>query len=294
LLGYGSWNAIGALARLSRTQFGTLLLGTLLGLATVPIFAVAARLLSAVGAALTATTGVLVPLATTFHAKNETDDQRRLFLVGGRNGAALGVFLAAYLLALGDAIIARWVGSSAAAAGTVLTILVLGELLTCTQYVTHGIIMATARHRALAAFALSEAVGVCLLTVALVPLFGLIGAAVAIAIPAFLARGIGPLIHGCRIVKVPVRQYALHALLPPFLCAVPPVVLLRLLNSVRPSESWGSFLAYSAMYATLYGVCFACFLRLSRPTAAPREIGGPQAPEAPTAEEIVRSAEPVE
>ena len=132
------------------------------------------------------------------------------------------MFLAVYLLALGDSLIALWVGPSVSAAGTVLTILVLGELLPCTQYVTIGTIMATARHRALAFFATSETIGVCLLTVALVPLFGLIGAALAIAIPAVLARGIAPLIHGCRIVKVPIRQYVFRILLPPFLCAVPP------------------------------------------------------------------------
>ena len=89
LFGYGSWNAISTVARLSRTQLGPILIGAMLGLVFVPIFAVANRLVTAVGAAMAAVTGVLTPHATALHATNQIESQRRLFLVGGWHATAL-------------------------------------------------------------------------------------------------------------------------------------------------------------------------------------------------------------
>ncbi|MBP3960693.1 oligosaccharide flippase family protein [Gemmata sp. G18] len=265
LLGYGSWNMLSTLAYLSRTQFGPILIGVFLGLAFVPFFSVANRLLIAAVSALVAVTGVLTPHATALHAANQTERQRSLFLVGGRHTAALGAFLMGGLLALGGSLIQLWVGSKfsapdLAAVGALLTVLVLGELLPSTQYATCSIIQATARHRALALFATLEALAVCGLMIALLPPFGLIGAGLAVAVPAFFARGVGPIVHGCRILDVPIHRYVTRTLVPPLLCAAVPAVLVRLASAAYSDGTWAAFLSYSAGYAILFGICYTCAL----------------------------------
>ncbi|HEV3440808.1 MAG TPA: oligosaccharide flippase family protein [Gemmata sp.] len=263
LFGYGSWNMISTLARLSRTQLAPILIGNILGLALVPLYAVAARLMMAVNTTMDAVTGVLTPHATELHATQQADRQRDLFIVFGRYAATLATLFITYLLVLGDPLILLWVGPSFSAAGTLLTLLVLGDALPCMQYVTRGIILATARHNALALFAVLEVVAVCGLMIVLLPLFGLIGVGLAVAIPAFLARGVAPMIHGCRIVGVPLFQYLLQTIAPPLLCAVLPALVVRLAVAIVQVEIWPVFIGYSVAYTLLFVICYTCFLDLT-------------------------------
>jgi O-antigen/teichoic acid export membrane protein len=175
----------------------------------------------------------------------------------------LATLFITYLLVLGDPLILLWVGPSFSAAGTLLTLLVLGDALPCMQYVTRGIILATARHNALALFAVLEVVAVCGLMIVLLPLFGLIGVGLAVAIPAFLARGVAPMIHGCRIVGVPLFQYLLQTIAPPLLCAVLPALVVRLAVAIVQVEIWPVFIGYSVAYTLLFVICYTCFLDLT-------------------------------
>ncbi|AMV27730.1 Polysaccharide biosynthesis protein [Gemmata sp. SH-PL17] len=255
LLGYGSWNVIATFARLSRTQLAPIFLGSYLSLAIVPVYAIAARLVAATVAAMNAATGVLTPHATSLHATNQTDRQRQLLIIGSRYSTTFGIFITAYLFILGAPLIALWVGPDFSSAATLLTILILGESLPCTQYVTNGIILATARHRTLAVFALLEAIAICVIMVALLPSLGLIGAGLALAVPAFFTRGVAPLIQGCRITGVPVIQYLKQAIAPPILCAVIPAVALKIAIASHPATSWLTFVTYSTTYTALFALC---------------------------------------
>jgi O-antigen/teichoic acid export membrane protein len=258
LFGYGSWNAISTVARLSRTQLGPILIGSILGLVFVPIFAVANRLVTAVGSAMAAVTGVLTPHATALHATNQLERQRRLFLIGGRHAIALSMFMITYLLVLGGPFIRLWVGHSFGAAITLLAILAIGEWLPYSQYVTQSIILATAKHRALAVFATLETIALCVLMWLLLPVLGLTGVGLAIAIPAFLARGVVPMVQGCRILGVSVRKYVVRTIVPPVLCVLPPAIAVQFLAEVYPPNNWVLFVGYSVAFALLFGVIYGC------------------------------------
>jgi O-antigen/teichoic acid export membrane protein len=276
LLGFGSWSLIANLARITRRQLGPLLIGSLLGLSLVAPFAVADRLLQTVAATLGAVTGVLTPFATALHATEQTDRQRRLFVVGGRYSGAFAAFLIGFLLVLGRPLITLWIGSTLADTALLLTILALGELLPNTQYVTNGILVASARHRSLAAFGLLEAGAVCLLMVALIPPLGLIGVGLAIAVPAFLGRGVAPAIQGCRVVGVPVRRYLAEAIVPPVLCAAVPAGIVGLAAYAYPPATWTLLIGYGFAYAGIFAGCYAALTgrtRLWRLLAIRRGLG---------------------
>ena len=256
LMEYGSWNLIGNVARVTRRQLSPLLIGSLLGLTLVAPFSVADRLLGAIAAALTAVTGVLTPYSTVLHANADTERQSRLFLQGGRYSTIMAVFLIAFLTIMGDSLIQLWIGHPLGQAALLLSVLALGELLPSTQFVTSSILLAKARHRALAGFAIVETVIVLLLSILLIPSQGLVGAGLAIAIPAFFTRGIGPLIYGCRVVGVPVSRFLTYSILMPLLCAALPTVVIGFVVDAHPPNSWVLFAEYGIGYTALFAGCY--------------------------------------
>ena len=264
LLGYGTWALIFLLARTTRTQLSPLLIGAQLGTAMVTPYSVAARLLSLVGAAVGASVGVLTPFATVLHATGQEERQRRLFVLGGRYACALSAFLIAFLLALGGPLIRLWVGPAFAQSVPLLVVLALGELLPATQWATYSVLNATARHRSLGVLGILEVVGVCALALALLPVLGLLGVGVAMAVPAFLARGLGPMVQGCWVVGVPVRRYLAEAIVPPLLCAAVPAAAVGLVAEAYPPLTWAWFIGYAAGYAALFAAGYAALFERDR------------------------------
>ena len=264
LLGFGGWSMIGMVAVITRTQLTTLLIGSLLGLALVTPFAIAARLLGVIAAGLSALTGVITPFATTLHATDQRERQRSIFVVGGHYNTALAAFLVSFLVMLGGALIYLWIGPKFPEAAVLLTILALGEFLPATQYVTATIVLANARHNVPALLALLEIAAVSLLTLTLIPIFGLIGAALAMAVPGFLLRGIARMWWGCRVVDMPLRSYLLQVIAAPVSCVVLPAGIVGVATHYYPARTWGVFLGYGAAYTALFVVCYLYLLRRTR------------------------------
>jgi O-antigen/teichoic acid export membrane protein len=264
LLSFGGWSMIVSVAMVTRTQLSTLLIGSLLGLTLVTPYAIAARLLGVLNSGLTALVGVITPFATALHATDQKERQRWIFLMGGHYNAALTVFFVSFLIILGRSLINLWIGPKFPQAAFLLTILALGEFLPGTQYVTSSIVLASARHRVPALLALLEIVAVSLLTFALIPVLGLIGAVLAIAIPAFLLRGVGRMLWGCRVVGMPLRPYLLQAIAGPMSCVVLPAAIIGLATHYHPPRTWFLFVGYAAAYTALFASCYFYLWRRSR------------------------------
>jgi O-antigen/teichoic acid export membrane protein len=264
LLGFGGWSMIVSVAMVTRTQLSTLLIGSLLGLAMVTPYAIAARLVGVVGAGLTALAGVITPFSTTLHATDQKERQRWIFLLGGHYNTVLAVFLVSFLIISGRSLIDLWIGPKFPEAALLLTILALGEFLPGTQYVTASIVLATARHDVPAHLALLEIVAVCVLTFALIPLMGLVGAVLAIAIPAFLLRGVGRIWWGCRVVGMPLRPYLLQAIAAPVSCVALPAAILGVATHYHPPQTWGVYVGYGAAYTGLFALCYVVLLKRTR------------------------------
>ena len=264
LLGFGTWSLILNVASLSRTQLSPLLIGSLLGVASVAAFSVADRLIGTVAMFLLVGTGVLTPFATALHATKQLDRQRRLFVTGGRYSTTIAFFLIAFLVVLGGPLIELWIGRAFDQAWLLLVILAGGELLPATQHLTRNILMASARLRVLAACALLEVAAMIALAVVLIPAFGLIGVGFAIAIPAAFARGLAPLVQGCRLTNEPIGHYLLNVLAPPLLCTLPAAVGIGFAVAFHPPSTWLSFVAYSMAYTALYATAYACLIGRTR------------------------------
>jgi hypothetical protein len=117
-----------------------------------------------------------------------------------------------------------------------------------------------------------EIVSVCVLAFTLIPALGLVGAGLAIALPAFLTRGVAPLIQGCRVVGVSVSHYVGHIIVPSLLCGVLPAAAIGAAVAFYPPANWALLAAYSLAYAALFAACYAAMMGKARVRAAYAEV----------------------
>jgi O-antigen/teichoic acid export membrane protein len=270
IFGYGIWNFLLGVARLVRGQLSPLLIGTALGVAAVTPYAIAARLVALASTIVTSATGGLLPLATQMHARGRHDEQRQFFLLGGRYSVALSLLLTTLLVLLGAPLIALWVGPELAQAAPLLTILAVGEFLPSSQLVSNKLVLAAARHRALALFGLAELVAIPVLALLLIKPLGLTGVCLAMALPATLCRGVNLVVQGCRLMGVPLGRYLAQVLLPALGCGIVPAVLLGLAAGWRAPRSWPELFLYGGAYTVLFaGASIPVLVRLRSPAALP-------------------------
>jgi O-antigen/teichoic acid export membrane protein len=264
---YGIWHFVLSVARVINTQIGAVIVGSVLSVPLVTPFSIATRLLGYATSILSASGGVLTPVATGLHANEKHGQQQRLFVEGGKYCLAMALFFVLAFLFLGKAFIGLWMGPGLASSAQLLAILTLGEAVPMSQWITYGMILGMGRHRMQACVNVAESLVAVSLALVLARPFGLLGVCLAFAIPAFVCRGVIQLLYACHTVKVSLGHYLVRAFLPALLSAVPPAGVLALLTAWRTPSSWAELLAYGTLYATAYGMAFVClagFERLNR------------------------------
>jgi O-antigen/teichoic acid export membrane protein len=262
MLGYSVWNFLALMARNTRTQFCPLLIGALLGVALLTPFSVAARLTAYALLALETTAEILTPLATALHAQGDHERLWRLLKTGTRYGSALALYLGTGVLLLGEPFVRLWIGPDmAASAAPLAAVLTLGELLPAALLVGKGLLQAKARHRSFTVLSLLEVVCVCALIVVLSG-WGLTGAALALAVPAFLFRGLLLTVQVCRVAAVPVRRFVREGLAGPVAASLLPAATLAAVATWRSPRGWLELALYGAGYTLAFGTSAALVLGL--------------------------------
>lgn len=278
LLGYGSVNLVITITRLSRIQAITLVIGSMMGSATVAIYSFARRLIDYWESAIVSATGVLTPLATAIHSQGHGDRQQVLMVEGGKYTAATSFFFLGFFLSLGRPLILLWIGPKFLFAADLLIILALGEVLPLSQSVTGNILLAMARHRRIAVTMMFELLTIIALGLPLGIQYGLTGFCIVVASTGLVFRGLVILYYGCRIVGVPVIHYLRSALLPAILVASIPALILKGATTLHPVLNFSWFLAYCVFYSVLCAIAYLPLLGIegvkSLILSAKRLLGG--------------------
>ncbi len=252
LFSYGAWCFLMSLARISTTQLGPIVIGSRLAVSQVTPFSIAARLVTLAKSLQVVSTGVFTPLATAYHAGRHRTSQQKLFLDGGKQCLGLGVFFVGYFSCLGGPLLTLWIGPRMQHALPLLLIMVVGELIPLSQGITNSLLLGMASHRALALASIFELIGSLILIPVLVGPYGVLGAAIAFAIPASLSRGLVPLVQGAREFGVSLPEYGRQAVLPVLALAVGPLVGIAMLTWWHSPTTWFELILYSAAYTCAY------------------------------------------
>jgi O-antigen/teichoic acid export membrane protein len=260
LVNFGIWSWLLSVSRLVSSTYGPIVIGVQLGVASVTPYSIAARLVGLANALLMTASGVLTPVATSLHATDQLRQQQKLVLEGGKYCLGLSLFFVASFILLGEAFLDLWMGRLVAASYPALVILALGEALPLSQWAGSGMIVGMGRHRLLACAGLAENAAFVALACWLGDVYGLLGVCVAIAIPAFLFRGLFQLSVVCHAVEVPLERYVYEAMLPPALAALGPIIVLASFTYLRPVQGWLDLFAYASLFALIYAVSSAVFV----------------------------------
>jgi O-antigen/teichoic acid export membrane protein len=254
----GGWMSVISWSRLLTPQIAPTLIGIRIGSAAVTTFVVARQLVAYANMFANTATQVLAPRAIAAHATESVGTQMALFIEGGRFSYALSLFFCGGLFCLGLPFIHWWQHGSQDAAYPLLLVLVLGESLPMSQWLTYSVLLGANRQRPLSLLLLSEAVISLPLMMAFVGGAGLFGVSVAVAFSVFLVRGLFQLLYGCRLLKVSLLSYCKRVFVPVTIFAIPPIAALYAVTAqVSPQSFRGTFLlggAYSVVFVAVMAV----------------------------------------
>ncbi len=288
LFGYGVWYFILSLSRLFNISIGPQIIANRLGFTAVTPLSISVQLIRSAGAVMVAATGVLMPLATAFHAKKDRDNQQTLFLEGSKLSTALSLFFLTVFLLLGETILVLWLSKVPDAKHwfPLLVILALGEALPMTQMVTWNILLGMARHPLLAVWSLIENLIAIPLSIILInhaellgqgirrienwlglpdsmirsDHYGLVGFCIAFALPAVLCRGVLPIVFGCQLLRVPLLTYLRVVLLPTAVVWLPAATFLAVLNWWENPTTWLRLAVHGGLFGVVYVVLVCSIL----------------------------------
>ncbi len=254
LLDYGIWNFLRSLAQLVRRALPPTLIAASLGLALVTPFSIATRLVTYAALVVAAAAAVATPIATKLHATENWQRQQELALRGSRFSASLALFLLGLFILLGRPLITLWVGPRLAESYPLLVTLALGELIPMSQRAMESVLLAAARHQALALASLVETVVAIGFALLLLKPFGVAGVCVAFAASAACCRGLFTLVYGCHVARLPLRRYTRAVILPALATAAPAILLLGILLRFRAPDGWPDLTLYGTAAAAAFAL----------------------------------------
>jgi O-antigen/teichoic acid export membrane protein len=257
IFGFGLWNFVRSLAGQAIMRVPPVAIGAFVSPAAVTPYAVADRLLTFSNAFFQAATGVFTPRSAAYAALSDSGRQVGLLLRGGRWCWALALFSSLGFCFFGRPFIALWLGPQHQMTAWYLAILAIGAIVPLSQSLTCSVLLGIARHQFLAIIAVAQAVVGVTLAVVAAKYFGPLAVCAAMASVAVVA-GLGQAWHGCRALRVRLRDYAARAVLPAVAtCLVPAIVGTAAIWAGAPHRLLG-FAPWLSAYCLLFGLGFYC------------------------------------
>jgi O-antigen/teichoic acid export membrane protein len=199
-----------------------LVVGFFISASAVTFYAIGGSLIEYLRQVVSSVTTVFMPLASSFEARGEHDQLRRLLLQGTRGSILVASPIATALYFRGHTFIQLWMGAQYEyTSGRVLQILLLAQVFSIANFTAGNIAYGLAKHRAFAISTLAESVGNLVLSVILVRQIGINGVAWGTVIPSLLVQLMFWPRYICKILEIPVRIYLWQSWIRPGLALIP-------------------------------------------------------------------------
>jgi O-antigen/teichoic acid export membrane protein len=199
-----------------------LVVGFFISASAVTFYAIGGSLLEYLRQVVSSVTQVFMPLASSFEARGEQDQLRRLLIQGTRGSIVIALPIAVALFFRGHTFIQLWMGGEyAQVSGRVLQILLLAQVFSIANFTAGNIAFGLAKHRAFAFSVLGESIGNLALSIFLVKQIGINGVAWGTVIPSLAVQLLFWPRYICKLVEIPVRLYFWQSWIRPGLAAIP-------------------------------------------------------------------------
>jgi O-antigen/teichoic acid export membrane protein len=207
ILAFSFYAFAGRVSHLLRLQTDALVISAFVGLVAVTHYRIASTLLRYYRQLIVACMGVILPLFSIQHERNDADVLTRTFYFSTRISIFLASFAAFGLVAWGGAFIERWVGVEYLDAYPCLVILTVGMLPRFWQSAFPPLLLGAGQERLFAMLAATEGVVNLLATLLLVGRFGIVGVAMGALTASCLINLLLMPVLGCRAMSIPYWGY---------------------------------------------------------------------------------------
>jgi len=273
MMGHGAFAFIIIIAEKLRFHSDALVIGAFLSATDIVVYAIAARLVEYSTYVIRSMAQIFTPMASQFHATGERQQLRRVLLAGNRACALIVFPLVTIFVLLGRSIIEVWVGPNYVSGYAVLVLLIVPRGLYLAQSASTRVLLGTGRHQTLAWVLLLEGGLNVVLSVALLPRFGILGVAAGTAVPLACTSLIFLPWHASRRLDVPLRAFIDSTFLSPIVFCVPLIAVLWYVKNAFPAHTYFALIGELCASALVYAGTLATFLVVASPKGALRIRG---------------------
>jgi O-antigen/teichoic acid export membrane protein len=199
-----------------------LIVGTFVSAAAVTFFSIGGSILDYLRQVVASVTTIFMPLASSFEARGEHSELRRLLIQGTRFALFISLPIALALYFRGHTFIELWMGPQyAQVSGRIVRILLLAQIFSIANFTSGNIAFGIAKHRPYALAVLAESIANLTLSILLVKRMGMTGVAWGTVIPNFVVHLLFWPRYICQLLEIPVRLYLWQSWIRPGLAAIP-------------------------------------------------------------------------
>jgi len=191
-----------------------------------------------------------------FLSGREADEEiRRLFIKGCRYMTIIAGAVAVGMWVTGPAFLVLWTGKpQIVKTAPALAIMTAGTFVFLSHRLGGDLLFGLGRQKQVALLEISEATGIVILTILLSLKFGLAGAALGLAIPSLVVRGLLQTRFVCQALKLGMLQYYSRCILRSWLVVAVVGILAQFLGLRQLTTGWFSFILVSALTLLMYAL----------------------------------------
>ena len=255
LLSFGILTTVIGLVYTLTLQGHSLIIGKVISLEAVAIYAVAAILIRNVRGVLIAPARVFWPRFAYLDGQNDSEQVASLFLRGTRLTAIFASGIMFITFVLGPSFISLWIEGDFRAAYPVLLLLAAGYLIECSQAIMGPFLGGTGRQGVHAIFAAVEGIIGIGLSIFLTWQLGLVGTALGFVIAIVLIRGLICPWYVCRLLRINVLHYYANCILRPWLILLVLTIGTYSIDLSIYVSNWSHLIIFGTAVACLYALC---------------------------------------
>lgn len=242
-----------------RFESDSLVIGNLIGLQMVAVFAIGAKVIAYSTEVVSAMASVFTPILSHADATGDKALLTKMTFTGNYFASLLAFPITVVLLFFGKLIIALWVGPRYALSYTVLTIIAIPMAVYVSQGGTTRMLFGRGQHKSLAKLLFVEGAANLVLSVVLARQYGIIGVAWGTAIPLLVTSLIALPWLACRSLGSTMANYWGAAQLPALAMVAPLIALFGIMALLRPEPS-----IFEAVMELTVGACVYAAMTLNK------------------------------
>jgi len=253
LLFYGSMIMVGGAGGLLRTQSSKLVVGKMISLEAVGILGVFVLLMRYYQSLIWALTKVLMPRFSYLSGRDADEQMTTLFFRSTRYATIISGCFALLLWITGPAFLRLWTKNTNISNSIApLIILTTGMLVSLSHRTGVELLYGLGKQKQEAVFSLLEGIFVLIFSLLLSRKIGLSGAAIGMALPLLVVRGLIQPLYVCALLKVGFWQYYRKCILKPWTVTALLVTTSYLLGISHIAYNWLTLFVVSGLIAAVY------------------------------------------